>query len=142
MQIILISWFMLASGLWNVKDATEAVIARDKELNQFILSHNAKEAASYYSDDFILTTSSGKFKLKQDMLLDINSPELVLEINETTDTKVRVAENTAVLTGTLQQKGIYKGNNFDVKLRVTDTWVRIGSNWILLAGHATVVNSK
>jgi ketosteroid isomerase-like protein len=139
MHILLISWFMLASGLWNVKDATESVIARYKDLNRLILSHNVKEAANYYSDDFILTTSSGKFKLKQDMLSDINSSEVVLEINETTDIKVRVAENTAVLTGILQQKGTYKGNSFDVKLHVTDTWVRIGSNWILLAGHATVI---
>jgi ketosteroid isomerase-like protein len=142
MHIIVISWFTLVSGLWNVNDVAEAVIARDKDLNRLILSHNAKEAANYYSDNFILTTSSGKFKLKQDMLSDINSSEVILEINETTDVKVRVAENTAVLTGILQQKGTYKGNSFDVKLYVTDTWVKIGSNWILLAGHATVVNKK
>jgi ketosteroid isomerase-like protein len=142
MKTIVISWFTLVSYLWNVNDATEAVIARDKDLNRLILSHNTKEAENYYADDFILTTSSGKFKSKQDMLADINSPEVVLEINETTDAKVRVVENTAVLTGILQQKGTYKGNSFDVKLYVTDTWVKIGSNWILLAGHATIVNKK
>jgi hypothetical protein len=142
MKPLLISWFLVATGLWNTTSIEEAVIARDQELNQLIISHRSKEAANIYADDFILTTSSGKVKLKQDMLADISTPDLVLEINETTQVKVRVIDNTAVLTGILQQKGTYKGNAFDVKLHVTDTWVKVNSNWILLAGHATVINTK
>jgi len=53
-----------------------------------------------------------------------------------------VINDTAVLTGILQQKGTYKGNAFDVKLYVTDTWVKVNSKWVLLAGHATVINTK
>jgi hypothetical protein len=142
MKTILISWLMVASGLWTTPFAEEEVIARDKELNQLISLHRVKEAALIYADDFVLTTSSGKSKSKQDMLADINSPDLTLEVNETTEVKVRVIDNTAVLTGILQQKGTFKGNAFDVKLYVTDTWVKVNSNWILLAGHATVINTK
>ena len=76
------------------------------------------------------------------MLADISTPDLTLELNETTQVTVRVVENTAVLTGILQQKGTFKGNAFDVKLYVTDTWVKVNSKWILLAGHATVINTK
>jgi hypothetical protein len=142
MKTILISWLMVASSLWTTPFAEEEVIARDKELNQLISLHRVKEAALIYADDFVLTTSSGKSKSKQDMLADINSPDLTLEVNETTEVKVRVIDNTAVLTGILQQKGTFKGNAFDVKLYVTDTWVKVNSNWILLAGHATVINTK
>jgi hypothetical protein len=142
MKIVLISWLMIGVTLWSSYSVEETVIARDKELNQLISSHRTKEAALIYADDFILTTSSGKTKSKQDMLNDISSPELALEINETTQVKVRIIENTAVLTGILQQKGTYKGNAFDVKLNVTDTWVKVQSNWVLLAGHATVINTK
>ncbi|MBI3221460.1 MAG: nuclear transport factor 2 family protein [Bacteroidetes bacterium] len=142
MKTLLISWLLVASGLWTIPSVEEEVIARDKELNQLISQHRVKDAALIYADDFVLTTSSGKAKSKQDMLADISSPEVVLEINETTQVKVRVIENTAVLTGILQQKGTYKGNAFDVKLYVTDTWVKVNTNWILLAGHATVINTK
>jgi hypothetical protein len=142
MKTVLISWLMVASGLWTTPFAEEEVIARDKELNQLISLHRVKDAALIYADDFVLTTSSGKSKSKQDMLADINSPDLTLEVNETTEVKVRVIYNTAVLTGILQQKGTFKGNAFDVKLYVTDTWVKVNSNWILLAGHATVINTK
>ncbi len=142
MKIVLISWLMIVVNLWSPSSIEETVIARDKELNQLISSHRTKEAALIYADDFVLTTSSGKTKSKQDMLNDISSPDVVLEINETTQVKVRVIENTAVLTGILQQKGTYKRNAFDVKLYVTDTWVKVNSNWVLLAGHATVINTK
>lgn len=142
MKTVLLSWFFVASGLWTTTSIEEEVIAQDKELNQFISQHRVKDAALIYADDFVLTTSSGKAKLKQDMLADISSPDVMLEINETTQVKVRVIENTAVLTGILQQKGTYKGNAFDVKLYVTDTWVKVKSGWILLAGHATVINNK
>ena len=142
MKTVFISWLLVASGIWNTPSIEEDVIARDKELNQLIISHRSKEAANIYADDFILTTSSGKVKLKQDMLADISTPDLTLELNETTQVTVRVVENTAVLTGILQQKGTFKGNAFDVKLYVTDTWVKVNSKWILLAGHATVINTK
>ena len=131
---------LLLSTMFSLNsDAEENVMAMDRQLNQLILSHNAKAAASFYATDFILTTSSGKFKSKQDMLTEIASPDVMMEINETIGVKVRVLENTAVLTGTLHQKGIYKGNTFDARLLVTDTWVKTGDEWTLLAGHATLI---
>lgn len=142
MKTVLLCWLFVSSGLWNTTSVEEEVIARDKELNQLISAHRAKDAALIYAEDFVLTTSSGKGKSKLDMLADISSPDLTLEINETTQVKVRVIENTAVLTGILQQKGTYKGNAFDVKLYVTDTWVKVNTHWLLLAGHATVINTK
>ena len=118
---------------------SEVVQKLDQQLNALIIGHNTHEASALYADDFILTTSSGKVKSKQDMLNEIGMTGLVFEINETENVKVRVLENTAVLTGTLHQKGIFKDKPFDVKLLVTDTWVRTGSSWKLLAGHATVI---
>jgi hypothetical protein len=48
-------------------------------------------------------------------------------------------DDTAVLTGILHQRGTYDGKPFDVRLRVTDTWVRVGGEWKILAGHASVI---
>jgi hypothetical protein len=120
-------------------DLKEEVTLADQQLNQFIVDHNVKAAADIYADDFVLTTSSGKVKKKQDMLNEIGLPDLQFEINETTDVKIRMIENTAVLTGTLQQKGVYKEKPFDNKLLVTDTWVNVKGQWKLLAGHATIL---
>jgi ketosteroid isomerase-like protein len=122
----------------NQSDASQVVQA-DVQLNELIRKNEPAKAAAFYADDFVLTTSSGKSKSKSDLLGEIGSPELKLEVNETGNVKVRVLNSTAVLTGTLHQKGSYKGEAFDVFVRVTDTWVRTDSGWKLLAGHATLV---
>lgn len=120
----------------------ESVIQADQQLNLLIMQHNAAKAASLYAEEFILTTSSGTVKLKKDMLAEIASPLVVLDINETYNVTVRVLESTAVLTGILHQKGIYKEKAFDVKLNVTDTWVKTADGWKLLSGHATLLPSN
>lgn len=117
----------------------DAVVETDKQLNLLIQQHDVQQAERLYADEFILTTSSGKVKLKKDMLVEIASPDLVLEINETTNVTVRILDNTAVLTGILHQKGKYKEKLFDAKLNVTDTWVKTTEGWQLLAGHATLL---
>jgi ketosteroid isomerase-like protein len=120
----------------DLKDE-EVVRNADAALNRWISENNSEKAAEFYADRFILTTSSGNVKRKSDMLGQIASPDLRLEINKTEDIAVFVEGNTAVLTGKLHQKGSYKGKTFDVVLLVTDTWIRTAEGWKLLAGHAS-----
>jgi len=115
----------------------DEVIQMDKKLNKLIMENNSAEAARYYTDDFLLVTSGGSGKSKKDVVAEIGSPELKIQTNETLKVKVRIHENTAVLTGVLIQKGSYKGKEFDVKLLVTDTWIKTESGWKLLSGHAS-----
>ena len=117
------------------------VIESDRQLNKLILEHKVGTAAQLYMDDFVLTTSTGTVKRKQDMLKEIGLPELQFEINETTQVLVRLVGNTAVLTGKLRQKGTYKERSFDYEMLVTDTWVLVNDGWKLLAGHATLMKT-
>jgi hypothetical protein len=131
--------YILAFSFSGSETDNDVVQKLDQQLNALIVAHKSREAAALYTDDFLLTTSSGKVKTKQDMLSEIGMTDLVFEINETENVKVRVLENTAVLTGTLHQKGTFKENAFDAKLFVTDTWVRTSGGWKLMAGHATII---
>lgn len=117
-------------------DDVAAVIHADRHLNELIIAHDARQAAALYTDDFVLTTSSGRTKRKADLLSEINATDLALDINETNEVAVRVHGDVAVLTGILRQHGSYRGAAVDVRLRVTDTWVRSALGWQLLAGHA------
>ena len=129
--------FLLVGGTSNsLSDSVSEVIEADKKLNMLIMQNKVKEANPYYMDDFILITAAGRMVTKQEVLDEIASPELKLEINETADVKVRVHDHTAVLTAVLHQKGSYKGNVFDARLLVTDTWIKTGKGWQLLSGHA------
>ena len=128
---------LLMLALAASADPRDAVAERDRALNAAILAHDVVRAAPFYAEDFVLTTSSGKTKHKDDLVAEVGSDALTLEINETREVVVRVLDDTAVLTGVLRQRGVYKGQAFDVELDVTDTWVRTGGAWRLLAGHAS-----
>jgi ketosteroid isomerase-like protein len=119
-----------------------SVVAADTQLNRYIVQHDVRAAGAMYAEHFVLTTSSGKLKTREDMLREIASPQLTLEINETSCVEVRTTNDTAILTGRLHQKGRYQGRPFDVSLLVTDTWIRVDGDWRLLAGHASVVPAR
>lgn len=102
-----------------------------------IMTGDMNSAASYYLDDFLLTTTAGIPKNKTNMLDDIGSPHLKLSVNETLAPTVRVHGDAAVLTGELHQKGTYQGRLLDARLLVSDTWIRTPEGWRLLSGHAS-----
>jgi hypothetical protein len=118
---------------------TNMIIELDKRLNGFILANDALSAAGLYDDDFILTVAGGGFKRKADMLADIGNRSVKLSLCETSDMNVRIRGSAAVLTGTLRQAGTIGGRVLDVRLHVTDTWVKVNDQWLLLAGHASPV---
>lgn len=124
-------------------DPQSAVAALDRELNALITAGAPAAAASYYADDFVLTTSSGARRSKAELVRQIGARDLTLEVNETRDVQVRVLDDTAVLTAILHQKGTLDGAAFDAQMWVTDTWVRGGEHgWRLLAGQATRIPAQ
>ena len=140
------SMLMLAALVWGgaavamgAGPDAAAIEARDHALNDAIVRHDVEVAREYYEEQFVLTTSSGKSKSKDDLLAEIARPGLAFEVNAMSDIVVRVRGDTAVLTGILHQRGTYDGNAFDVRLRVTDTWHREDGTWRILAGHASVI---
>jgi ketosteroid isomerase-like protein len=144
MKLMTLLSFILSAtvALSQDRDLETQVVQADAQLNELIRNNEAAKAASFYAEDFVLTTSSGKSKIKSDMLGEIGSPDLKLEVNETENVKVRVLNSTAVLTGKLHQKGSYRGQAFDLFLLVTDTWVKTETGWKLLSGHATLLPSS
>jgi ketosteroid isomerase-like protein len=127
----------IASAQAVPESAADAVARRDRELNALIARNDAAAAGAYYDAQFLLTTASGQAKARADVLGEIAQPALRLDVNETAQVAVRVHGATAVLTGVLHQRGSWQGQAFDVQVRVTDTWVRDGGAWTLLAGHAS-----
>jgi ketosteroid isomerase-like protein len=132
----LVVFLVMVAGISAGSDPAQEVKEADARLNQLIMQNLADEAAPLYMDDFLLITSGGKMVTKKEIVDQIASSELKLEVNRTTEVRVRVHGTTAVLTGLLLQKGSWKGKPFDVKLWVTDTWIKTDGGWRLLSGQA------
>src|SRR4051812_8726269 len=69
----------------------------ERELNRAIAQRDAKRVDEMLSDDWMLVTGTGRMKTKQDVLAEINLPELEFQDNDTRDVMVRVWGDTAVL---------------------------------------------
>jgi ketosteroid isomerase-like protein len=134
---------LLSSGLLffpssqQAQNAEHPVESLDRALNAALLRKDAAAARPYYAEGFLLTTGAGRTKTADDLIAEVQRPDVSLDINETSQVRVRTHGDTAVLTAVLHQKGKIGDQAFDVKLLVTDTWVRAGATWRLFAGHAS-----
>lgn len=122
LPVLLASLLLHASAF--AADPASEVAEADRKLNALISARDVKAATHVYRDEFVLTTAAGRQVSKSEILAQIGSSDLTFEINDTSEVKVRVVGETALLTGILHQKGVLKGKAFEARLLVTDTWVR------------------
>jgi uncharacterized protein (TIGR02246 family) len=90
--------------------------------------------------DWMVTGVDGRVATRDDVLRDVFDARihriLTLEID---DVRVRVFENSAVVTGRTRGRGEYERAPYDVTLRFTDVFVRRDGSWQAVASHASLV---
>ena len=84
----------------------------------------------------------GKITTRADDIGEAKKNDPKYEIFENYDVKVRVHGDTAVVTGKTRTKGISGGKPFDSQFQFTDTLVKDGGRWRLLAGHVSKLPTK
>ena len=106
-----------------------------------ILKRDVAAFGKFFADDAVLTTPDGNLQTKAQLLADVKSGDLVLESSTMTDMKVRAYGDAAVVTYITTDKGKYKGQDISGRFRWTDTFVRRGGSWLIVAGHGTPIQS-
>jgi ketosteroid isomerase-like protein len=116
-----------------VKAWDDAYMARDVAAVQRLLA-----------DDYVFTDSSGAKLPKKEYLMSIvkapDTPRVKSWASENLD--IRVAGNTATVTGESSVKGRPRGRGFvlDARYRFTDTWARRGGRWLAVSTVATRIS--
>jgi len=116
---------------------TAQLIALDKAMQKSVVDRDAKAFANFLTDDYTLVGSSGRIYDKAAVVAEMSSPDVRYEVNESSDWKVRVQENTALIIAVLHSRGVDHGKPFDQRVRFTDTWIRQKGTWRNIAGHAS-----
>jgi len=93
-------------------------------------------------EDYTLTKSKGKITTRADDIDEAKKNDPKYEIFENYDMKARVHGDAAVVTGKTHTKGISGGKPFDSQFQFTDTFVKDGGRWRLLAGHVSKLPAK
>jgi ketosteroid isomerase-like protein len=132
------SLFVFAQG----GDPENAVVQTERELCTAYLRSDADAIARGVMEDYTLTNSTGKITTRANDIEEAKKNDPKYEVFENYDMKVRVHGDTAIVTGRTHTKGISGGKPFDSEFQFTDTFVKDGGRWRLLAGHVSKVRPQ
>jgi ketosteroid isomerase-like protein len=138
--------FLSLAKEWKEKIQKEGVEQELKELEEEIgHAWATRDAASYdriLADDYIWTDYDGIVWTKAQDLEDLRSGQVVNTSYFEDDWQVRVYGDAAVVTGRTTVKETWKGKDTSGQYRYTDTWVKRGGRWQLLASHTSKIARK
>ena len=123
-------------------DVANAVLQTERHLASVYLKSDADGIAQGVMEDYTLTNSMGKITTRADDIGEARKNDPKYEIFENYDMKVRLHGDTAVVTGKTHTKGVSGGKPFDFQFQFTDTFVKDGGRWRLLAGHVSKLPAK
>jgi uncharacterized protein (TIGR02246 family) len=119
--------------------AEQAVMKIEQDALTALLKRDAVAFAKVFAEDAVLTTPDGGIETKAQVVADVKSGDLTLQSSTISEMKVRVYGDAAVATYITTDKGKFKGQEIDGRFRWTDTFVRRGGAWLLVAGHGTPI---
>jgi ketosteroid isomerase-like protein len=118
-------------------DEANAVLQTERDLAMAYQRGEADAIAQGVMEDYALTNSMGKVTTRADDIAEAKKNDPKYEIFENYDMKARVHGDAAVVTGKTHTKGISGGKPFDFQFQFTDTFIKDGGRWRLLASHAS-----
>jgi ketosteroid isomerase-like protein len=112
-----------------------------RKWDQAYAGRNTEALASILADDFLFTNALGTVINKPQYLMrNIKAPDITLAINiESSDVKVRVYGDTAVMTSLGALRGHPLNRDPTVRYRYIDVWVKQQGRWRAVASQATRV---
>ena len=101
----------------------------EDEFARAVASNDADALDGILADDWIIVDPDGSIIDKARFLAVIKSGVLSHELMESTDLRVRLYGNTAVVTGLTTTKGKFMGQDFASCERATDILVKQTDRW-------------
>lgn len=100
-------------------------------------SGNADAVAANLADSFVELDSDGSLNTKTQVVDRMKNAKW--QVNEVSNIKVTVHDNTAIATGTWQGKGTSNGKQVDQKENWVDTWMKMpNGKWQCIASASAM----
>jgi hypothetical protein len=90
-----------------------------------------------WADDMEVAVPKMPVMTKADVLKFARSGRMKFLLYKTSDVRVRIYGNAAVVTGRLERKRSMNGQDVSDDWRFTKTYVREGGQWLVVAFHAS-----
>jgi ketosteroid isomerase-like protein len=107
----------------------EELLKLENDFARAVTNNDADAVDGFLSDDWIIVDPDGSIIDKARFLGVIKSGALSHEMMESTDLRVGLYGNTAVVTGLTTSKGKFMGQDFTSCERATDIFVKQNDRW-------------
>ena len=96
----------------------------------------------YAADNTAFTDPGGMSVNKAQLMAMFKSGELKIESSKIDDMKVQMFGNTAIVAYRTTDKGKFKTQVIDGQFRWTDTFVKMGGKWMMVATQGTPITQQ
>jgi ketosteroid isomerase-like protein len=126
----------------NGKAGTEqALVQMERDWTAAALNKDAAALDKILADDWVGQNPAG-MATKTEALADLKSGDNKVESETLGDMKVRVFGDTAVVTGSDEEKSSYKGKDTSGHYTWTDVFVRRHGRWQAAASQGTLITQQ
>jgi ketosteroid isomerase-like protein len=92
---------------------------------------------AFLGDGFTLTNGGGEVTSREQTLDEVRRREPRYEVFRNSRMRVRLYGDTALVLGITTVKGSSAGQSFAAELAFTDTLLKRGGRWVIVASHAS-----
>ena len=110
--------------------------------NEAHLSGNAAAVDSLWSDELVVTMPDMPLMNKEESLAIWKAGNMRFAIYKTSDLRIRVFKDAAVVTGQLERIRNANSQQFEDDWRFTKVYVRRNGRWLVVAWHGSHVGSS
>jgi ketosteroid isomerase-like protein len=148
---ILASTVVPCARAQNYSTAESKEMAKEREIKQDELVNLEKETARamqantgglfrrVYGDDFVAVVPSGQMLDKAGWIATVENPNVKYSSFVASDIRVRMFEETAVVTCLWSERGMANGRSFSRQSRVTHVYVYGQRGWQAVSSHETLL---
>ncbi len=108
-----------------------------KETVRAVQLHNGSFFSRVYSDDFMGTSPSGTVQDRAAVVAAVQNSNVKYYSFVATDIRVRIFQNTAIVTCLWSARGVVDGSNLSRQFRVVNVYVRNDRGWKVVANQET-----
>jgi len=110
----------------------------EKVWNDAHLHGDADTLDQLFADDLVVTMSAMRLLDKKDSVGIVRSGRVKFRRYETSELRIQVYGNAAVVTGLLERVREVAGQSAEDKYRFTKVYVRKSNTWLVVAWHASI----
>jgi hypothetical protein len=118
----------------------QELLQSEKDWNLAIAENNLIEMEKFMSDDWIIVGTGSGITSKPEFLEWIRSGDVVHSRMDSDFIRIKIYENTGVVTSRGTSAGKYKGQDFELYEWSTSTFIRKDNRWLCVHTMLTPAN--